>query len=286
MSTGLRGLLAAILLVALPPVQADESDPLRIGWTAWDDAIFVTRLAARLVEDHLDQPVELVRAGIAEQYQNVADGRLDVMLMSWQPRTHAPYLDRVAHRVEHLGVLYDGGALGWAVPDYVPRDVVTGIADLADREITERFGGRIVGIDPGAGLTRLSRRALEHYELDDYTLETSDAAAMAEALAAAVEDGEWIVVTAWNPHWIFAAHDLRYLEDPDAILGNNERVHVLAREGFYSDHPEVGALLTRMYIPLDELEAALLRAQEDGHDAAVDWYIAEHPQRIRSWIEE
>ena len=276
-------LLLALLAGALVPLQAAEREAVRIGWTSWADGVFVTRLVARLLETELDRPVELVRAGIAEQYQGLASGRLDLTLMSWQPRTHAPYLRRVRPRVEDLGAIYDGGRLGWAVPAYVPEDRLASIADLRDPAVRERLAGRIVGIDPGSGLMRLSRRALERYELQDYTLEAGSGPSMARALTAAVEAGDWIVVTAWSPHWIFAAHDLRYLDDGRQILGGSERIHALARRGFYATHPEIGRFLSRFWLPRAELERALLAAHRDGPGAAVDAYIDNHRQRIDYW---
>ncbi len=128
----------ALALVAAPLA---AREPIRIGWTAWADGVFVTRLAARIIEAELDQPVELVRAGIAEQYQGIAAGRLDAMLMSWQPRTHGPYIRRITGRAEDLGALYTGGRLGWAVPAYVPRDAIASIADLDNADVRERLGG-------------------------------------------------------------------------------------------------------------------------------------------------
>ncbi len=281
MKNALLCVAALALTLAAAPLAARE--PIRIGWTAWADGVFVTRLAARVIEAELDQPVELVRAGIAEQYQGIASGRLDAMLMSWQPRTHGPYIRRVAGRVEDLGALYTGGRLGWAVPEYVPRDAIASIADLDHADVHERLDGRITGIEPGSGLMRLSHRAVDAYGLDGYTLDASDSPAMGEALTRAVEAGEWIVVTAWSPHWMFAAFDLRYLDDGRGILGGSERIHALARPGFHADHPAVAELLGRMWLPRAELERALLDAHEDSTTAAVDRYIETHPERIAYW---
>lgn len=276
-------LAIATVLASLAGHAADRP-AIRIGWTAWADGVFVTHLAERLIETRLDRRVELVRAPIARQYRDIASGRIDVMLMSWQPRTHAPYVARVGSRVEDLGVLYDSARLGWAVPAYVPAERVASIADLARPDVRERMGARVVGIDPGAGLMRLSRRALSRYGLDGYTLEPGSGPAMTEALRDAVEQDQWIVVTGWSPHWIFAAYDLRYLGDPERVLGGSEQVHALARQGFYRDHPEVAGLIGRMWLPLDELEAALLTAENDSSEAAVTAYIEDHPKRIEYWV--
>jgi len=278
-----RGLAPLLLLLAILPAARAET-PIRLGWTEWSDGVFVTELAARLIEDRLDQPVEFVRAGIVGQYQGLASGRIDATLMSWQPRTHAPYLARVGDRVEDLGILYDGARLGWAVPAYMPADQVGSLADLGDPDVRERLGDRITGIDVASGLMRLSNSALVHYEIEDYRLEPGTGPSMTAALDRAVRERDWIVVTAWSPHWMFAAHDLRYLEDPLGALGGDEQVHAVARRGFHADHPRVGALLARMWIPLEELETALLDAHRHSVEEAVERYIAAHPRRIDYWV--
>jgi len=282
MKNALLSVAALVLTLAAAPLAARE--PIRLGWTAWADGVFVTHLAARLIGAELDQPVELVRAGIAEQYQGIVSGRLDAMLMSWQPRTHAPYMRRVAGRVEDLGALYTGGRLGWAVPAYVPRDAIGSIADLDNARVRERLDERITGIEPASGLMRLSHRAVEAYGLDGYTLESGGSPEMGAALTRAIEANEWIVVTAWSPHWMFAAFDLRYLRDERGILGGSERVHALTRPGFHADHPAVAELLGRMWLPREELERALLDAHEDSPTAAVDRWLQAHPDRVAYWI--
>jgi glycine betaine/proline transport system substrate-binding protein len=224
-------------------------------------------------------------ADIGIQYQGVASGDLDLMLMSWQPLTHRDYWRRFADDVVNLGVLYTRARLGWAVPAFVPEDQLSSIADLAKPAVRDRLDGKIQGIDPGSGLMQVSEVAKSRYGLDDYELVPASGAAMTAALARAIDRQEWIVVTAWSPHWMFARWKLRYLDDPKRVFGGRERVHVLVREGFYQDYPpEISEFLARVYFPIDELEAALLIATQESVDAAVDDYLQRHPDRIDYWV--
>jgi glycine betaine/proline transport system substrate-binding protein len=264
---------------------AGQDAPLRIGWTAWSDAEAVTRLAARLLETRLDQPVELVLLDIGIQYQGLASGELDAMLMAWLPLTHKPYMDKVGNQVVDLGPLYTRARLGWVVPDYVPRDQLSSIPDLARREVARKLRYLINGIDPGAGLMQASEKALKAYGLDRYRLISSSGAGMTAALARAIRRKQWIVVTGWNPHWMFARWKLRYLDDPKHALGGREHVDALVRQGFYQDFPvEVTEFLTRMFIPMDELETLMARASETSYPEAVEHYIETHPRRIDYWV--
>jgi glycine betaine/proline transport system substrate-binding protein len=258
---------------------------IRIGWTAWTDAEVVTNIVRRVLEDRFGIDVELVMADIGIQYQGVASGDLDLMLMSWQPLTHRDYWRRFADDVVNLGVLYTRARLGWAVPAFVPEDQLSSIADLAKPAVRDRLDGKIQGIDPGSGLMQVSEVAKSRYGLDDYELVPASGAAMTAALARAIDRQEWIVVTAWSPHWMFARWKLRYLDDPKRVFGGRERVHVLVREGFYQDYPpEISEFLARVYFPIDELEAALLIATRESVDAAVDDYLQRHPDRIDYWV--
>jgi glycine betaine/proline transport system substrate-binding protein len=276
-----------LITVALFIATAHAADrpPLRIGWTAWSDAEAVTRLAADILESRLDQPVELVLLDIGIQYQGVANGDIDAMLMAWLPLTHKPYMDKVGDQVVNLGPLYTRARLGWVVPDYIPRDQLNSITDLEDRKLARKLKNRIHGIDPGAGLMQASEQAILDYGLDRYRLVSSSGAGMTAALSRAIKRKEWIVVTGWSPHWMFSRWELRYLEDPRKSLGGRERIHALVRRGFYQDFPvEVTEFLSRMYLPLDELEALMNQATDTSYEQAVQEYIETHPQRVDYWV--
>jgi glycine betaine/proline transport system substrate-binding protein len=270
---------------AVAAQDAAAARSLRLGWTAWADAEWITHLVARILEERLGQPVSLVMADIGLQYQALSTGQLDAMLMAWLPVTHRDYYQKVAGDVIDLGPLYTRARLGWVVPDFVPRERLASLEDLRDPEVRERLGGRIQGIDPGSGLMRASRQALRTYGLRNWELVPASAAAMTAALDRAVRRNEWIVLTAWSPHWIFARYDLRYLEDPRGVLGQQESVHGLARAGFDQDFPpQVMGFLSRLFVPIEEVEKALLVASQQSVDAAVDDYLARHADRVDYWV--
>ncbi|RRQ23061.1 glycine betaine ABC transporter substrate-binding protein [Thiohalobacter thiocyanaticus] len=262
-------------------VQAEKS--IRIGWTAWSDAEFVTKLAARILEQELDYDVELIQTDIAPQYQGLSTGDIDIMLMSWQPGTHADYIEKLGNKLVNLGLLYTHARLGWVVPAYIPESEVSSIADLKNAQVKDKLDDTITGIDPGAGLTRLSKQAIEDYGLD-YELQISSGAGMTAALDRAIRRNEWIVVTGWSPHWMFGKYDLRYLDDPKGVLGSFERVHAVARKGFYQDDIEAAGFFSRMQLPIDDLQAAMYDAQESSYEEAVTRYIDNNPERIRYWL--
>ena len=277
-------LAAGIFTGAVGTALAQDKAPVKIGWSAWSDAEFVTKLAAKLIKDELGQEVELIQTDVAPLYQGVGRGDLDAMMMAWLPETHADYFAKVKDKVTTLGTVYDGAKLGWVVPKYVPEDAIASIEDLEKAEVKEKLNGRIEGIDPGAGLTRLSEQAVKDYELGDYKLQISSEAGMLTTIDRAIRKEEWFVATSWSPHWMFGKYELRYLDDPKGALGKAEHVDVIARKDFEKNNPEVAAFLSRMKLPIGDLEAAMFNAQETSYEKAVDKYIEDHPDQIKAWL--
>jgi len=276
--------LALALVLASAPSRAARDETITIGWASWASNEITARIARRVLEERLGVSVELKNVDVAPMYRGVAAGFLDVMLAGWLPTAHAQYADEVGDRMVNLGILYEHARMGWVVPAYIPESRLASMADLADPDVRERLGGRIVGIEPGAGMTRISRRAIDVYGLEGYRLEIASSAGMVAALAEAIERREWIVVNGWNPHWMWGRWKLRYLQDPEGLFGRIERVHVLARPRFYRDHVEAAAVLGRMWIPLAELQHALERARQTTFEQAAAGYVADHAGRVDYWV--
>ena len=279
---GTKTLVAAATAAAVSLAASPASAQVKIGWTAWSDAEFVTKLARQVLEDRVGEDVKLIQTDIAPQYQGVAQGDIDVMLMSWLPSTHSDYMKKTQANTVNLGILYDHARLGWIVPTYMDID---SISDLKNEDVAESLNGTITGIDPGAGLTRLSKKTIEAYGLGEmYDLQTSSGAGMTAALKRATRNEEPIVVTGWSPHWKFGAYDLKYLEDPKGTLGSFERIHAIARQGFYQENIDAAMTLARMWIPLDDLQAAMYDAQETSYEEAVDKYVENNEKRVNYWV--
>jgi glycine betaine/proline transport system substrate-binding protein len=280
--------LAACGMLLAPTVQAAEYDkPIKIGWTAWSTAEANTKLIQKILEDKMGYEVELVMSDIGIQYQGLSTQDIDLMLMAWLPTTHQNYWKKFADKVVNLGPIYTRARLGWVVPSYIPKDQLNSISDLTNPEVADKLKKKITGIDPGAGLMQASEKAMEEYGLSDagYQLLSSSGAGMTAALSRAIKREDWIVATGWSPHWKFAKWDLRYLEDPKGLLGGRERIHCLARKGFYQEAPyEVFEFFVRYNIPIDDLEALMLEARSTSYEEAAEEYIKNNPKRVHYWM--
>jgi len=264
--------------------QALGRPDVTIGWTPWSDAEVVTKLAARVLREEMGQDVELTLADIEAQFRTLASGDIDVMLMSWEPGLHASYLRQYGDALVDLGPIYEG-SIGLAVPEWVDPALVSTIEDLAKPEVREALGGRIVGIDPGAGLMATTREAIKAYGLEDYALEEGTGPKMVREIALAQRKEAPIVVTAWRPHMKFALYGMRYLADPKGFYADASTIHARANTGFPDRAAAVAQTLRKMTLEISDIEQIMVETREHGIDTALDKWIAANGDRIRSWVD-
>lgn len=155
-----------------------------------------------------------------------------------------------------------------------------------DAGLGEQLDYTITGIEPGAGITETSERALESYEnLESWELETSSTAGMMGQLDSAIANEEPIVVTGWTPHYKFEMYDLKFLEDPNGVYGDSEFVHTMARIGFEEDMPEAYAILDNFSWEVEDMQEIMLAAQDiEFEEAAANW-IEDNRDIVDSWTD-
>lgn len=279
------------LLIGLlvPAVNAQAAEPIRIGHTNWASNLTTTHVVKTIIENRMDRDVELVNADPAALYAGVASGDIDIFTESSLPTTHEDYYDKVASDIISLGPIYPRLRQGWAVPSYVPRDKVNSLDDLKSKEIMERFDGQVVGIDPGSGLMRISNKAMEERGLADfgYELQSSSGPGMTSALKRAIDQEEWIIVTAWKPHWLWARWDMRFIAPEvgeDALYEHEDTTVTIVNEWFFQKAPEVYDMLDRITIPMDDLQKAIFEAQNSSYNEAAKQYVKDHPKEVEYWV--
>lgn len=285
-----RWTYASIASIALttasiaPLAHADSGKPITIGWVAWDDAEISAKLAAKVIEEQTQRPVKLVMAEIGIQFQGLMSKSVDVIPMVWLPATHKTYWDKYGSQLEDLGVLYEG-RIGWAIPDFIPKEEVSSIEDLNKPGVAEKFDGTILAASPGTSQYVLSGTAIEAYGLKGYKVVPSSDAGMTAQFGRAADKGKWAILNAWNPHWMFTRWKMRYLEDPMQVFGGIEQIHMVARQGFKADEPEVAGFLAQYSIPLADLESMQLAAQSVPKEQVIDDYYRAHKPRFAAMFQ-
>ena len=255
-----------------------DGGPITMGYIpSWTDALSL----AYLLENRFNamgyevEHQQLNDAAVT--YAALSEGDIDMFPSAWPEVTHAAYMEEYGESIEDLVAYYEGAVLNLTVPSYVD---ITSIDELVGQ--ADRFGGRIVGIEPGAGLTEATQESvIPGYGLDDYELVTSSTPAMITELENAIDAEEDIVVTLWTPFWAMPAYSMKALEDPDGHFGEPESLHHLGRDGFASDFPDVAEWIAGATMTDEEfgsLEDKVVNEFGEGQEAeAVEAWLEENP---------
>ncbi|MFB9236007.1 glycine betaine ABC transporter substrate-binding protein [Plantactinospora siamensis] len=259
-----------------------DKKKITIGYMAWDEAVAASNLWKKVLEDKGYQ-VELKNLEAGLVFGGLASKDIDLFLDGWLPQTHASYLDKYGKRLDDVGTWYDNASLSIAVPKYVQD--VNSIEDLSGK--AGEFNGELIGIEPGAGLTKATQeKTLPQYGLDgSMKLKTSSTPAMLAALDSAIKNKKPVAVTLWHPHWAYAKYDLKDLKDPKGTLGKAEQVHTLTRKGFDKDFPEVTDMLKKFKMDNEQLatlEDQMFNQHKGDEAAAVDAWLKANPDYLKS----
>ncbi|GGB19661.1 hypothetical protein GCM10011492_06910 [Flexivirga endophytica] len=150
--------------------------------------------------------------------------------------------------------------------------------------VGDKVGHKIIGIEPGAGLTMATQRMLKEYGLSDWTLQTSTTSSMLAALKKATDAKKPIVVTLWRPHWAYSAFPIKDLKDPKGAMGKPDGIYALGTKNFASEFPEVNAMIKNFHMTdatLAPLEELVLRKHKDDPEAGVDAWM----KKNKSWVD-
>jgi glycine betaine/proline transport system substrate-binding protein len=253
--------------------------------SGWDEGIAVSALFQTMLEED-GYTVESQEADAGVVYTGLTGGDFDVNFDMWLPTTHADYLDQYGDQMEQLGVWYDDARLTIAVNEDAP---ITSIDELADN--ADAFGNRIVGIESGAGLTRITQdEAIPAYGLDDMEFVVSSTPAMLAELKGATDAGENIAVTLWRPHWAYDAYPVRDLEDPEGAMGEAEEIHTVGRTGFSEDYPTLTKLIEAFTLTDEQLFSLenLMFNEDGGSDPAASAaaWLDENPDFVTDLKEQ
>lgn len=268
---------ATALGLAVGAAQAEKKD-LTIAYVEWSDAVVATNIIKTVLEDK-GYTVKIVPLSGAAMWQAVATGEADAMVAAWLPATHAAYNAKLKDKVVDLGPNVTGAKIGWAVPTYVD---IASVEDI--KKDPAKIGGKVIGIDPGAGLMKASEKAIKDYALPVKLVEGSDAT-MVAALKDAYAKKEPIVITTWTPHWMFAEWDLKYLADPKGVFGGEETVNTVVSTKLKEEAPEAYKILDNFSLSLDDEQKVMVENNKPGADpaATAKAWVAANKAKVDAW---
>lgn len=260
-----------------------SGEGLTLGYIQWDENVVVSNLTKILLEEGLGyENVELKLTDVPGAFTNVGSGEMDAFQDVWLPN-HQELLGEVGDDVERLDPWYEGEtSYGIAVPDYM-----TNVRSLAD--LNEAGTDRIIGIEPTAAFhPRIPNKVVPAYDLDVELVEASTPAMLAE-LKKSYEMKEPIVFLRWEPHWMNAMYDLRYLEDPKDAQGefnDPAKISSIVSEDLSESEPVAYELLNAISLDANQVNQLELDINKAGDPArGVEIWLDKNRQVVDPWIE-
>jgi len=258
------------------PAQAEEKT-ISMGTLSWEDLTPITGITKKVLEDagYTVKVTQFSEWGIA--YAALSKGDIQV-LASQTDYVAQDYWNKNKNKLEKLSPVSHGLFQAIAVPKYVTIDSTDQLNDNADK-----FGGKIVGIEPGSGLMRDTANAVKAYDLKLQLVEGSTAA-MTAALKSAIDRKEWVAVTLWTPSWMAQKYDVKFLKDPKGVFPPPQGYYWIGHKGFSTDYPHAREVLASVYVPIDDI-TAMNGAVKDGKsmDEAVKAWIDAHADLLKRW---
>lgn len=205
---------------------------------------FFHQVAAAVVEEvlkRLGHHVNMVEENHTVMYPMLQRGELDVFSDAWLPGGHEVYWEMVKDVAIEVAPLYDNALFFWAVPGYVPEDLVSSLHDLAKPEVAERFTTQVVtGTKASAGLSMRSERLVTQYGLDavGWHHDPQDIFTIIDNVNSRIAAGDWFVTPMWQPMFLNEVHDLRPLADPLGIFPPPDRASLIAHRDSWAKLPK------------------------------------------------
>ncbi len=265
------------------PMNVGKGKKISMGYIPWDEGIASTFLWKELLERR-GYEVDAKQYEAGSLYTGQSTGQIDIQTDAWLPVTHEKYWAKYQDKLEDMGSWYGPTSLELSVPSYMKG--VDSLEDLKGR--SEKFKGRIIGIEPSAGMMGLLKdKVLGEYGLEDeYEVVDGSTPGMLAELKRAYAKKEPVVTTLWSPHWAYSTYDLKKLKDPKGAWGKGDGVHTLTRKGFSDENPAVGKWLKNFKMTekqLTDLEAKIQAGGKGKEQDAVRAWLGENPGLADKW---
>ena len=237
--TTLSAAVAAVaLLLAIPSAPASAADKLVIGEQNWTGAIAIQHILAEVIRTRLDGDVTFLAADLPVLFASAGknDGSVDVLTDIWLPNQSAAWAKFVApgsaetlvpNRQPYVG------EQGFYIPGYLQDEHgVKSVDDLKRPEVAALFappsGGRPEFLIGPAGWesTYISEiKAKDYGFAENFEAVSTEAAVTYAKIDAAFKAKTGVVFYGYTPDWIFAAYDLRRLQEPafDGYAQDNKK---------------------------------------------------------------
>jgi glycine betaine/proline transport system substrate-binding protein len=283
--------MTALGLTALFSVSSYASTCEKVNFAdvGWTDITATTAVTSEVLRG-LGYTTKTQLLSVPVAYSSMANGDIDVFLGNWMPTMEADIKKyREAGTVETVRANLTGAKYTLAVPKYVYDAGVKSFADLA--KFSDKFNGRIYGIEPGNDGNRLIQDMINTnaFDLKSFNLVESSEAGMMSQVERSVRRNKWIAFLGWAPHPMNSNFEMEYLSGGDDYFGPNyggASVYTNVRKDYVQQCPNVGTLLTNLEFSLEmenQVMDAILNQDQKPAAAAKAWLLA-NPAALDNWL--
>ncbi|MBF9050776.1 amino acid-binding protein [Roseobacter sp. HKCCD9010] len=304
--------------IGLASFTAASAQDLVIGVPNWPSASATANILEQVIETNFGLEVELQNGTNPIIFEAMDSGSMHVHPEVWMPNQQNLHDTFV---VENGTVVMNENPVqanqGMCVPTYIAEQYdITTIEDLTDPEKmaifdTDGDGRPQVWIGaPGWASTVIERIRARSYGYDEVLdLEEYDGTVAWGALGTAIEAEEPWIGFCYDPHFIFVAYDLTYLEEPAhdpatwnviqptddpawlensmaSTAWNGATLHLHYAANVQENYPEVAALFDAYEMPAEVLSTMGLELSindVEPADFAAQW-IADNEDIVLGWL--
>jgi glycine betaine/proline transport system substrate-binding protein len=311
-------LTLASTAVSVAAMGAAQAQDLVIGVPNWPSASATANILEQVIEANFGLDVELQNGTNPIIFEAMDAGSMHVHPEVWMPNQqnlHDTYVQENGTVVMNNNPVQ--AVQGMCVPTYIAEQYdITSIEDLTDPEKmaifdTDGDGRPQVWIGaPGWASTVIERIRARSYGYDEVLdLEEYDGTVAWGALGTAVANEEPWIGFCYEPHFIFVAYDLTYLEEPPhdpatwtiiqptddpawlensqaSTAWNGATLHLHYAANVQENYPEVAAFFEAYAMPSEVLSTMGLELSLNDvspEDFAADW-IANNEDLVLEWL--
>lgn len=284
----------------------ESLDPIKVIKNDWTGQLFSTEVVGELLKE-MGYNIEYVSAGALPQHPGIAQGNLHLQTEVWTNNVGDLFPNFVDKGdIVIVGDLGLDPKEGWIYPPYM-EEKCPGLPNyMALYECQQAFAtaatfpkGRVITYPADWG-TR-SRDLVASLDMPLEPIPGGSEGAMMAELKSAYAAQEPILMMIWQPHWIFADLDLKFIEwnpaQGECVEESQEKetacgfqqaaVHKVVWGGFEDKWPAAFKMVTNFKLTNEDENWAIFEVDNNGRDVedvAKEW-IAKNESRWRSWIE-
>jgi len=268
---------ALAMMLILPAAVYAQNKTIKMGSIVYADVMPVALISKRFLEQQgfTVELTEFSEQGIL--FAALARGDVEIVSTQINYVTH-DHWRRHSRNLEKISVASHGLYQSLVVPSYVN---INSIEEL--NSIASQVDGKIIGIETGSALYKETESAIKAYGLNYQLVGGSTPAAMAQ-LQSALDRKQPIVTMLWDPSWMMAKFDVKFLADPKGVFSPPQSHYWIGRKGFSANNPRAREALASIFVPIEDVRAINGQVNDGlSMQQAVDAWWNKNQALIERW---